>query len=109
MLVCLCILYKATAHVEKKVLNMRHQTKKWFRGIFIGIPQYKKGYLLYVPSTTKIIYSYYFVSDENKFIALAYTWQPYTEVIATFPDVSYTPYGKYLISIEEVMDNLDMI
>ena len=28
---------KATAHVDKKVLNMRHQVKNGFCGIFVGI------------------------------------------------------------------------
>ena len=32
----------ATAHVETKTLNMRHQAQKGFRGIFVGIPQHQK-------------------------------------------------------------------
>ena len=33
-----CVVQKATSHVDKKVLNMRHQAQKGFRGIFVGIP-----------------------------------------------------------------------
>ena len=58
MLLCLYVVWKATAHVETKSLNMRHQAQKGFCGILIGIPQHQKGYLVYVPSTKKIISSY---------------------------------------------------
>ena len=37
-----CVIWKATAHVETKTLNMRHQAQKGFRGIFVGIPQHQK-------------------------------------------------------------------
>ena len=46
VLLCPCVVRKATAHVETKALNMRHQAQKGFRGIFVGIPQHKKGYLV---------------------------------------------------------------
>ena len=52
-----CVVRKATAHVETKTLNMRHQAQKEFCGIFVGIPQHQKGYLVYIPSTRKIISS----------------------------------------------------
>ena len=58
MLFCPCVLQKATAHVDKKALNMRHQAQKGFHGISVGIPQHQKWYLVYVSSTRKIIYSY---------------------------------------------------
>ena len=45
VLFCPCVVRKATAHVETKTLNMRHQAQKGFRGIFVGIPQHQKGYL----------------------------------------------------------------
>ena len=48
-----CVLQKATAHVETKILNMSHQPQKYFRGIFVGISQNQKGYLIYVPITHK--------------------------------------------------------
>ena len=41
-----CVVQKSTAHVEKKALNMRHQAQKGFHGIFVGIIQHKKGYLV---------------------------------------------------------------
>ena len=45
VLFCPCVVRKATAHVEIKTLNMRHQAQKGFRGIFVGIPENQKGYL----------------------------------------------------------------
>ena len=38
-----CVVRKATAHVETKTLNMRHQAQKGCCGIFVGIPEHKKG------------------------------------------------------------------
>ena len=35
-----CVVRKATAHVETKTLNMRHQAQKGFHGIFVGIPEH---------------------------------------------------------------------
>ena len=58
-----CVVRKATAHVETKALNMHHQAQKGFRGIFVGIPDHQKGYLVYIPSTRKIISSYDVVFD----------------------------------------------
>ena len=64
-----CAVRKATAHVETKTLNMRHQA----RGILVGIPQHQKGYLVYVSSTRKVILSYYVVFDESFSSVLSYT------------------------------------
>ena len=61
-------LQKDTAHVRTKALKICHQAQKGFRGIFIGIPQHQKGYLVYIPSTRKIIYSYDVVFDEKQYI-----------------------------------------
>ena len=36
------VVRKSMAHVVTKVLNMRHQAQKGFRGIFVGIPLHKK-------------------------------------------------------------------
>ena len=58
LLFCPCVVRKATANFSKKALNMRHQAKKGFCGIFVGIPQHLKGYLFYAPSTRNIISSY---------------------------------------------------
>ena len=88
-----CVVWKAIALIEKNVLNMCHQAQKGFQGIFVGIPQHKKGCLVYVPSTRKIISSYYVVFDENNSSALAYTSQPYLESMAIIPSVTYTPYA----------------
>ena len=65
VLFCPCVVRKATSHVETKTLNMRHQAQKGFCGIFVGIPEHQKGYLVYMPSTRKIIYSYDVVFDES--------------------------------------------
>ena len=64
-LFCPFVLRKATAHVDTKTLNMRHQAKKGFRGIFVGIPEHQKVYLVYVPSTRKVKSSYDVVFDER--------------------------------------------
>ena len=73
VLFCPCVVRKATAHVETKTLNMRHQSQKGFRGIFVGIPEHQKVYLVYVPSTRKVIFSYDVVFDESFSSALSYT------------------------------------
>ena len=70
---------------------MRHQAQKGFRGIFVGIPQHQKGYLVYAPSTRKIIYSYDVVCDERFSSALVYTPRPYSEAMDMRPSVIYTP------------------
>ena len=93
VLFCPCVVRKATAYIYKKALNMRHQAQKGFRGIFVGIPQHRIGYLVYVPSTRKIMSSYDVVFDEFFSIKLAYKSQIYSEVMATRPAVSYIPYA----------------
>ena len=89
-----CVVRKSTAHIETKAVNMRHQAQKGFRGIFVGIPQHQKGYLVYLPSTRKMIFSYDVVLDESFSSALAYTSQPYSEAMAMRPEVTYTPCAK---------------
>ena len=71
---------------------MRHQAQKGFRVIFVGIPEHPKGYLVYVPSTRKIISSYDVRFDESFSSALAYTSRPYSEAMSMRPAVTYTPY-----------------
>ena len=90
---CPCVVRKATAHVETKTLNMRHQAQKGFRGIFVGIPQHQKGYLVYVNITRKVISSYDVVFDESCYSALSYMSQPYLEAMAMCLAVTYTPYA----------------
>ena len=72
---------------------MRHQSQKGFRGIFVGIPQHQKGYLVYVSSTRKVILSYNFVFDESFSSALSYTTRLYAEAMEMRPTVTYTPYA----------------
>ena len=74
---------------------MRHQAQKGFRGILVGIPHHQKGYLMYVPSTRKIISSYDVVFYESFSSALSYTSRPYSEGVAMRPAVACTPYATY--------------
>ena len=93
VLFCPCVVQKATAHVETKTLNMRHQAQKGFRGIFVGIPQHQKGYLVYVWSTRKVISSYDVKFDESFVSELPYSSRLYDEAMAMRPAVRYTPYA----------------
>ena len=68
VLFCPCVVRKATAHADKKLLNLRHQSQKGFCGMFVGIPQHQKGYLVYVPITRKIISSFDVVFDEKNLV-----------------------------------------
>ena len=72
---------------------MCHQAQKGFCVIFFGILKHQKGYLVYVPSTRSIIYSYDVVFDEIFSSALSYTSQPYSEVMDMRPSMIYTPYA----------------
>ena len=72
---------------------MRHQEHKGFRGIFVGILDHQKGYLVYVPSTRKIIFLYDVMFDESFVSALSYTSRPYAKAMAMRPAVTYTPYA----------------
>ena len=83
-----CVVQKSTAHVETKTLNMRHQAQKGFHCICVGIPEHQRGYLVYVPSTRKIISSYDVVFGKSFSSALEYTSQPYSEVMAMRPEVT---------------------
>ena len=75
VLFCPCVVWKATAHVETKTLNMRHQAQKGFCSIFVGIPQHQKVYLVYVPSTRKVISSYHVVLDKKNILMRCYKCQ----------------------------------
>ena len=90
-----CVVRKSTAHVETRTLNMRHQAQKRFCGIFVGMTQHQKGYLVYVHSTRKVISSYDVVFDESFSSALSYTSRPYAKATAMRPTVTYTPYATY--------------
>ena len=93
VLFCPCVVRKATAHVETKTLNMRHQAQKGFHGIFVGIPEDHKGYLVYVPITIKVISSYNVVLGKSLSSVLAFTSRPYSEAVAMRPTVTHTPYA----------------
>ena len=73
VLFCPCVVRKPTSHVEIKTLNMRVQAQKGFHGIFVGIPEHQKGYLVYVPSTIKVISSYDVVFDKISSSMLSFT------------------------------------
>ena len=88
-----CVVRKSTAHVDTKTLNVHHKAQKGFRGIFVGIPEHQKGYLVYVPSTRKVISSYDVVFDKSFSSALSYTSRPYSEVMVMCPSVTYTLYA----------------
>ena len=93
VLFCPCLVPKATAHVETKTLSMPHKAQKWFCGIFVLIPEHQKGYLVYIPSTRKVILSYDVVFDKSFSSALSYTSRLYSEAMAMRPKVTYTPYA----------------
>ena len=75
---------------------MRHQAQKGFRGIFVGVPQHQKGYLVYVPSTRKVISSYNVVFEKRFSITLSYTSRMYSEAMTMRPAAMYTPYATSL-------------
>ena len=70
---------------------MCHQAQKEFCGIFVGIPQHQKGYLVYVTITREITSSYDVVFDESFSSALSYKSKPCSEAMAMHPSVTYTP------------------
>ena len=78
VLFCPCVVQNSTAHIDWRALNMRHQSQKGFRGIFFGILQHQKGYLIYIPSTWKIVSSHDVVFYKTFYSALEYTSYPYS-------------------------------
>ena len=83
---------------------MKSYCTRWTKGVKYAPPSTKrlsrylswnytasKVYLVYVPSTRKIIYSYDVVFDESFYSLLAYTSQLYAEAISMRPAVKYTP------------------
>ena len=73
---------------------MRHQAQKGFCGIFVGIPQHQKGYIVYVSHKRNITSSYDVVFDNILSSALAYTSQIYPESMNMQPAVTYIPYAQ---------------
>ena len=72
---------------------MRHQAQKGFCGILVGIPQHQKGYLVYIPSKRKIIFSYDVLFYESFSSVLVYMSKSYAEAMYMRPALSYTPYA----------------
>ena len=84
------LLYGDLCTGSEKGIKFVSPSPKVYRGIFVGIPQHQKVYLLYVPSTKKIISSYDAVFDEIFSSALAYTSQPYSEAMSVCTSITYT-------------------
>ena len=74
---------------------MRHQAQKGFSSIFVGIPQYQEWYLVYVPSTSKIISLHDIVFDESFSSVLAYMSRHYYETMAICLSMIYTTRATY--------------
>ena len=55
VLFCPCFVWKATVHVETKILSMSHQAQTCLCGIFVGVTQHQKGYLVCVPHKRNVI------------------------------------------------------
>ena len=94
VLFCPCVVQKATTNVGTKALNKRHWSQKCFRGIFVGISQHQKGYLIYIPSTQKVASSNDVVFDKTFSSELSYTPHQYSEALAIRPAVLYIPYAE---------------
>ena len=77
-----CVVRKSTAHVDTKALNMHHLSQKGFRSNSVGIPQHQKWYLIFVPSTRKIVSSNVVLFDKTLSSLLAYTSHAYSEALA---------------------------
>ena len=87
VLLCLCVVLKATEYVDTKALNMCHKSLKGFIIIFVGIPQHQKGYLIYISSTRKTVSSNIVIFDKSFSNMLAYTSHTYLEAFAMQPEV----------------------
>ena len=73
---------------------MHHQSQKDFQGIFVGMPQYQKGYLVYVHITRKILSSHDVVFEEKFSSVLAYKLCPHSEALDIRSEVLYIPYAS---------------
>ena len=62
----------------------------------LGFQSIKQGYLVYVSSTRKLIFSYNVVFDESFSSALVYMSRPYSEAMAMRLALTYTPYATSL-------------
>ena len=80
-LFCPVIVKKHTAMKDKKMVNMRHQAQKGYRGIFVGMPENQEGYLCYVLSICNMVTSYDMLFDKTFLSALAYSEKPYHDMM----------------------------
>ena len=71
---------------------MCYLSQKGFWGIFFGITQNQKGYLVYITITWKIVSSHGVVFDETFYSALACTSRLYSEALDTRPALLCIPY-----------------
>ena len=78
---CPCLVQKATAYNDTNPLNVCCHSQKGFCGIFVGILQNQKGYLVYVPSTQKLFSSHDIVFDETFLSEFTYMSRPYSEAL----------------------------
>ena len=107
----LCVLFrpyvvqKKTAHVDRKALNMCHQSQNGLWGIFVLITQQQIDYVVYLPSTWKIVSSRDVVFDKKYSSELACTPGQCSETLVTAPEVSWIPYATY--SHEQTGDIID--
>ena len=69
---------------------MYDNAQEGFRGIFVGITEHQRGYLVYVPSTRKVISACDVVFDKNISSALSYTSRTYSEEMVMCLEVAYT-------------------
>ena len=76
-----------------KGVQIMSSVTKGFWVIFVGIPQHQIVYLIYVPSTRKIVCSRDVVSDETFSSELAHTWHTYSDALTTQPAVAYILYA----------------
>ena len=60
-----CELYRKLMHTLTKGVTYVSPSAKVFRGIFVGIPQHQKRYLIYIPITWEIVSSHDVVFEES--------------------------------------------
>ena len=76
-----------------KGVNHASSNTKWFLWYLCWNPTTPKVYLLYVPSTQKILSFHDIVFDKKNHSTLAYTSRPYPEAHATQPSVFHIMYA----------------
>ena len=77
---------------------MIHLSQKYFFGVFVGITQHQKEYLVYILITSKICSSHAVIFYENFSSVLEYTSLRFSETLIMLQAVSYI---LYIISSHE--------